>query len=64
MKILEVTKGIIIILFFVLLAGVYLKLFKNRMITESITLFDLRHVLVGIYVVIKLIEYGIKKRGR
>ncbi|WP_132705545.1 hypothetical protein [Winogradskyella wandonensis] len=63
MKILEVTKGIIIILFFVLLAGAYLKLFDNRQITKNLTLFDLRHVLVGIYILIKLIEYGIKKRN-
>ncbi|MBT8245598.1 hypothetical protein [Winogradskyella sp.] len=62
MKIIQVIKGITIILFFVILAGAYLKLFKNYQIIEGFTLYNIRYVLGGIYILIRIVEYIIKKK--
>ena len=62
MNIFNVLKAIIIVSFFVLLAGKYFDLFTNYKITESLSLFDVRHILVGIYIVVRIIEFFVPKK--
>ena len=62
MNIFNILKAIIIVSFFVLLAGKYFDLFTNFKITESLSLFDVRHILVGIYIVVRIIEYFVTKK--
>jgi hypothetical protein len=67
LKLLEIVKGIIIILFLILVLGKYFNWFENYQLTDTITLFDTRHWLVILYVLIRVWEYvnrkKIKKNG-
>lgn len=62
MKLLEIVKGVIIILFLILVLGKYFYWFENYQLTDTITLFDTRHWLVILYVLIRVWEYVNRKK--
>jgi len=62
LKLLEIVKGVIIILFLILVLGKYFYWFENYQLTDTITLFDTRHWLVILYVLIRVWEYVNRKK--
>ena len=62
LKVLDIIKGVIIVLFFVLLAGKHLNLFDNYQISDSFGIFELRHYLVLLYILIRVGKYINKKQ--
>lgn len=54
-------KIVLVLIFFVLLAGRYLNLFPDYDITEKVSLFELRHAIVLIYFLILWREKNNKK---
>lgn len=64
MKLLEIVKGVIIILFLILVLGKYFNWFENYQLTDSLTLFDTRHWLVFLYVLIRVGEYVNRKKNK
>jgi hypothetical protein len=61
---LRVLKVVMILLFFVLVAGDYFSLFEDQQLTEGITLFETRHYLVFAYILIRVYEYLKIKKGK
>lgn len=62
MRIFNILKTVLIVLFFVLLAGKYFDLFENYQLTDTLTLLDMRHVLVALYILVRIIEYFTLKK--
>jgi len=56
-------KSILVIGFLILICGKYFNLFDDYSFTESFSLYDLRYLLLAIYVILSIKEYREEKRN-
>jgi len=43
--------------FFILLAGKYFNLFPDYKLTSTFSLYQIRHIIIGLYVLLKIYDY-------